>query len=81
MPSSKKRLIADDSFFFRAQWIYVIEGWATHELPGESQQVRLPESQLSKCVRLEEKLDQSFALSMRPTTEIQVSLLRLRVQS
>lgn len=50
------------------------------QLVNETEQVRLSESQLSKRVRVEEELDQPFAISVRSAATIQVPLLRVQVQ-
>ncbi|XP_076238049.1 uncharacterized protein LOC143181501 isoform X2 [Calliopsis andreniformis] len=53
---------------------------SAHQLVHKAQQVCLSQPQLSQRVRLEEEPDQPPALPVRPAAEIQVSLLRVRVQ-
>lgn len=81
-PPSGTCLIANNWLFFRGQRIHVACGRSssTRQLVNESEQVRLSESQLSKRVRVEEELDQPFAISVRSAATIQVSLLRVQVQ-
>lgn len=75
-------MIASNWLFFRGQRIRVACGRSssTRQLVNESEQVRLSESQLSKRVRVEEELDQPFAISVRSTATVQVPLLRVQVQ-
>lgn len=81
-PPSGTCLIANNWLFFRGQRIRVACGRSssTRQLVNESEQVRLSESQLSKRVRVEEELDQPFAISVRSTATVQVPLLRVQVQ-
>lgn len=81
-PPSGTCLIANNWLFFRGQRIHVACGRSSsmRQLVNETEQVRLSESQLSKRVRVEEELDQPFAISVRSAATIQVPLLRVQVQ-
>lgn len=70
-------------YFFRLQSIHVLDRLSSQETEVHHVEVlqnSVSQSELSERIQVEEELDESSSLSMRPAAQVQVSLLRLPVQ-